>query len=85
MSCCSIGKLKMLQHYPPTVKIVINGKEKELTAHLPVMLVLGDQQSQDTICCRMKSNTGGAGRVCRNCLCSYLSADDPTCECIGLN
>jgi hypothetical protein len=78
-------ELKTLQYDPPTVKIVINGKEKEQTARLPIMLVLGDQQSQDIICCQMKSNKDGAGRVHRNYFCSYLSADDPTCECIGLN
>ena len=45
------------------------------------MEVLGDQLAQDTHCGRMKQNSGGAGRIHRNCMCSYLNADNPHVSC----
>ena len=45
------------------------------------MIIMGDQLSQDTICCRRKANSGGAGRVHRSCMCSYVSTDDHISEC----
>jgi hypothetical protein len=73
--------LKEAQETPPTVRILRNGAVTELIARLPVMLVMGDQLSQDTLCARCKANSGGAGRVHRACMCSYLTVDDPLHKC----
>jgi len=51
----------------------------------PLMIVMGDQLSQDTLCGRLKSNSGGAGRVHRKCMCSYLNVDDPYHNCRKVN
>jgi Plavaka transposase len=73
--------LRAAQKNPPTV-IVKNGSDLvERRALLPLMVVMGDQLSQDTLCGRLKSNSGGAGRVHRNCMCSYLNVDDPYHTC----
>ncbi|KAG9297037.1 hypothetical protein G9A89_000426, partial [Geosiphon pyriformis] len=58
------------------MKSKTDGTTKHLKAHLPLMIILGNQLSQDTLCCRRKANAGGAGRVHRSWMCSYLSTDD---------
>jgi len=74
--------LRQAQKNPPKVTVKLhNGDIVERRAQLPLMLVMGDQLSQDTLCGRLKSNSGGAGRVHRNCMCSYLNIDDPYHEC----
>jgi hypothetical protein len=74
--------LKKAQANPPTVQVVIDGQTVARKARLPLMLILGDQLSQDTLTARCKSNSGGAGRVHRACMCSYLTVDDPAHECV---
>lgn len=75
------------QRNPPTVLIRSKSAQGgiaelvERKAFLPLMLVMGDQLSQDTLCGRLKSNSGGAGRVHRSCMCSYLHIDDPSRSC----
>jgi hypothetical protein len=78
--------LREAQKKPPRVIVKQkNGDMVERRAFLPVMVVMGDQLSQDTLCGRMKSNSGGAGRVHRNCMCSYLNIDDPYHQCKQVN
>jgi hypothetical protein len=57
--------LREAQKNPPTVAVKLNhGTETvQRKAFLPLMIVMGDQLSQDTLCGRLKSNSGGAGRV----------------------
>ncbi len=57
----------------------------ERRALLPLMVVMGDQLSQDNLCGRLKLNSGEAGRVHRNCMCSYLNIDDPYHVCKKVN
>jgi hypothetical protein len=77
-----LDRLREAQKNPPRVMIKLkSGDMAERRAFLPVMVVMGDQLSQDTLCGRLKSNSGGAGRVHRNCMCSYLTIDDPYHEC----
>jgi len=77
-----LSGLKSAQHNPPLLRIKSStGTIRNLKAHLPIMIVLGDQLSQDTLCCRKKANSGGAGRVHRSCMCSYLSSDDHEGKC----
>ena len=78
--------LKEAQKTPPKVVIKLPlGNIVERRALLPLMIVMGDQLSQDTLCGRLKSNSGGAGRVHRSCMCSYLNVDDPYHECKKVN
>jgi hypothetical protein len=50
-----------------------------------VAFVMGDQLSQDQHCCRKKSNSGGAGRIHRACMTSFVSAcSDVAAECTPL-
>jgi hypothetical protein len=76
--------LKKAQTNPPTVQLVIDGHTVSRKARLPLMLILGDQLSQDTLTARCKSNSGGAGRVHRACMCSYLTVDDPDHNCVNV-
>jgi hypothetical protein len=74
--------LKEAQENPPILTVRLkNGCLVHRRALLPLMIVMGDQLSQDTLCARLKSNAGGAGRVHRSCMCSYLNIDDPYHEC----
>jgi hypothetical protein len=74
--------LKHAQQSKPQIRVKnSDGSWTYYHAHLPVMIITGDQLSQDTLCCRRKANAGGAGRVHRSCMCSYLSTDDPTTKC----
>ena len=78
--------LREAQKKPPTVSIKLTGGEIVYRrAMLPLMVVMGDQLSQDTLCGRLKSNSGGAGRVHRSCMCSYLNIDDPYHSCKKVN
>jgi hypothetical protein len=74
--------LHAAQQHPPLVRITLSdGAVINRRARLPVMLVMGDQLSQDTLCARMKANSGGASRVHRTCMCSYINVDDSTRSC----
>ena len=74
--------LREAQKEPPIVSLKSKeGRIVQRRALLPLMVVMGDQLSQDTLCGRLKSNAGGAGRVHRSCMCSYLNIDDPYHEC----
>lgn len=76
--------LKEAQKNPPTVAVKLSHGGKTVVqrkAFLPLMIVMGDQLSQDTLCGRLKSNSGGAGRVHRSCMCSYLHVDNPFHHC----
>ena len=78
--------LKDAQKSPPTLTVQLrNGCIVKRKALLPLMVVMGDQLSQDTLCGRLKSNAGGAGRVHRSCMCSYLNIDDPYHQCKSVN
>jgi hypothetical protein len=78
--------LREAQKNPPTVGIRSpEGNIVQRRAFLPLMVVMGDQLSQDTLCGRLKANSGGAGRVHRSCMCSYLNIDDPYHECRNVN
>jgi hypothetical protein len=78
--------MREAQKNPPTVSIKVpTGNTVKKRALLPLMVVMGDQLSQDTLCGRLKSNAGGAGRVHRGCMCSYLNVDDPYNECKSVN
>jgi hypothetical protein len=74
--------LKHAQQHKPTIRVKqIDGSFSNFRAHLPLMIIMGDQLSQDTLCCRRKANSGGACRVHRSCMCSYLTTDDHTQKC----
>ena len=75
--------LRQAQKNPPTLAIKLNHSNTVVhrRAFLPLMIVMGDQLSQDTLCGRLKSNSGGAGRVHRSCMCSYLHIDNPFHHC----
>ena len=78
--------LKQAQMNPPIVTVQFpNEPAKRLRALMPLMVVMGDQLSQDTLCGCLKSNSGGAGRVHRSCMCSYLNIDDPYHQCKKVN
>ena len=74
--------LKQAQQTKPLIKVKkSDGSYSSYHAHLPLMIIMGDQLSQDTLCCRKKSNSGGAGRVHRSCMCSYLDTDNHKSKC----
>ena len=75
--CLSIllEDLKHLQRNPPLLTLMLFGQVHRVRLILEVACVLGDQVSQDTHCCRKQSNAGGAGRVHRSCLNSFVAAD----------
>jgi len=74
--------LRDAQKNPPVITMTLfSGVTVQRRAMFPLMIVMGDQLSQDTLCGRLKSNSGGAGRVHRGCMCSYLNIDDPYHEC----
>jgi hypothetical protein len=55
--------LKDAQQLKPLVKVTQPaGFTSYFRAHLPLMIILGDQLSNDHLCCRRKANSGGAGR-----------------------
>jgi hypothetical protein len=71
-----------LQQSPPTVEVVIDGTKSSKKLILPVAFVMGDQLSQDKHCGRKAINAGGAGKIHRRCMCSYLDACSTTRPCI---
>lgn len=77
-----LDELKKFQETPSDIYVWLNGKMKLMTPKTPVMIVMGDQLSQDTLCGRMKVNSGGACRVHRGCMCSYLQAANPDAKCM---
>eukprot|EP00980_Cylindrotheca_fusiformis_P005080 scaffold1076_cov81-Cylindrotheca_fusiformis.AAC.4 len=81
-----LAEVKEAQQNPPTIQFNReDGTLAKLKARVPLMIIMGDQLSQDTLCARAKANAGGAGRVHRSCMCSYLSVDDPMQECVEVN
>ena len=81
-----LQELKVAQQEHPKVRIRHpDGTVSELRARLPIVVVIGDQLSQDTLCARLKVNAGGASRVHRSCMCSYLSVDDPSKTCMSVS
>lgn len=77
-----LSSFKQAQQTRPRLRIQnADGSHSFLHAHVPLMIIMGDQLSQDTICCRRKANAGGAGRVHRSCMCSYLNTDDHLSKC----
>jgi hypothetical protein len=81
--CLSVllADLEELQANPPIVKLNLGGMKKRVKIILQVAFVMGDQKSQDTLCGRKKSNSGGAARVHRGCMCSSLHGSDSTTKC----
>ena len=63
-----------LQKNPPLLTLKLFGKVHNVRLILEGAFVIGDQVSQDTHCCRKKINAGGAGRVHRSCLTSFINA-----------
>jgi Plavaka transposase len=81
-----LQELIVAQREHPKVKIKQpDGLVYEFQARLPIVLVMGDQLSQDTLCARLKVNAGGASRIHRSCMCSYLSVDDPSMTCMSVS
>ena len=81
-----LEELKTAQTEHPKVRIKQpGGVVHELRARLPIVVVMGDQLSQDTLCARLKVNAGGACRIHRSCMCSYLSVDDPSMSCLSVS
>jgi hypothetical protein len=79
-------ELKCAQANHPKVRIKRpGGVVLELRVRLPIVVIIGDQLSQDTLCARLKVNAGGASRVHRSCMCSYLSVDDPSLTCTSVS
>jgi hypothetical protein len=63
-----------LQKEPPLLCLNLFGKQYNIRLILEVAFVIGDKLSQDTHCCRKKSNSGGAGCAHRLCLTSFIGA-----------
>ena len=78
--------LRAAQNNPPLIKIKdkVTGAVVQKRARVPLMMIMGDQLSQDVLCSRLKANAGGAGRVHRSCMCSYMTVDDPSHKCQGV-
>eukprot|EP00428_Durinskia_dybowskii_P015260 CAMPEP_0170207474 /NCGR_PEP_ID=MMETSP0116_2-20130129/3314_1 /TAXON_ID=400756 /ORGANISM="Durinskia baltica, Strain CSIRO CS-38" /LENGTH=1164 /DNA_ID=CAMNT_0010457931 /DNA_START=4517 /DNA_END=8013 /DNA_ORIENTATION=+ len=81
-----LGGIRAAHADPPliTIKDKITGSIMKKRARVPLMMIMGDQPSQDTLCSRLKANAGGAGRVHRSCMCSYMTVDDPSHKCHGV-
>ena len=73
--------LEELQANPPIVELNLGGMKKRVKIILEVAFVMGDQKSQDTLCGRKKSNSGGAARVHRRCMCSSMHGSDSSTKC----
>jgi hypothetical protein len=75
--------LKSAQTDPPLIKVKdrVTGAITQKRAVVPLMMIMGDQLSQDILCSRLKANAGGAGRVHRSCMCSYMTVDDQSHTC----
>ena len=78
-----LGDLADLQNHPPLMTLNLFREEVNVRPILVVAFVMGDQLSQDQHCARKKSNSGGASRVHRACMSSFISAcrvDDEQCH-----
>ena len=73
--------LEELQANPPTVLLNLGGVRKRVKLILEVAFVMGDQKSQDNLCGRKLSNSGGAARIHRGCMCSFLHGSDSSTKC----
>lgn len=70
-----LADLVELQAIPPLLTLnLFGGEMHNVRLILEVAFVIGDQLSQDTHCCRKKINGGGAGRIHRSCMTSFLRA-----------
>jgi predicted RNase H-like HicB family nuclease len=69
-----------LQQNPPVVDLRLGDQVKRVKLILKVAFVMGDQKSNDNVCCRTGA-TFNTGRIHRGCMCSSLHADDPTVDC----
>ena len=76
--CLSIllEDLVTAQKDPPLLNLNFFGHNYKIRLILEVAFVIGDQLSQDTHCCRKKSNSGGAARIHRSCLMSFVGAKE---------
>lgn len=76
--CLSIllEDLVTAQKDPPLLNLNFFGRSYKVRLILEVAFVIGDQLSQDTHCCRKKSNSGGAARIHRSCLMSFVGAKE---------
>ena len=79
-----LSDIKDFQNSPSPICVWINNEKRTLIPKTPVMIVMGDQLSQDTLCARMKVNAGGACRVHRGCMCSFLHCSDPDHKCMPI-
>jgi hypothetical protein len=73
--------LEELQANPPFVELNLGGMKKRVRLILEVAFVMGDQKSQDNLCGRKLSNSGGAARIHRGCMCSFLHGSDSSTKC----
>jgi len=75
--------LCVAQQKPPLVKITLaDGVVINRQARLPVMLVMGDQLSQDTLGARLRTRVVQVGYIVAVCvLTSYVNVDDSTRTC----
>jgi hypothetical protein len=69
-----LADLVELQLNPPLLTLNLFGQEVNVRLILDVAFIIGDQLSQDTHCARKKINGGGAGRIHRSCMTSFLHA-----------
>lgn len=80
-----LAELKAAQRSPPLLHVQIGSSIKKRRCHFPVIMVEGDQLSQDKLCCRVVNNAGGASRCHRGCMCSFLDAGNPDAVCRPVN
>jgi hypothetical protein len=80
-----LSDLIELQRSPPEVDVTIDGVTVRKRLILPVAFVMGDQQSQDKLCCRKAVNAGGGGRIHRRCMCSSLTASCARTACTPMH
>ena len=66
--------LEEMQANPPLLSLNLFGEDVDIRLIIEVAFVMGDQLSQDHHCGRKKSNSGGAGRVHRACMTSFVGA-----------
>ncbi len=76
--------LEELQANPPIVELNLGGMKKRVRLILEVAFVMGDQKSQDNLCGRKLSNSGGAARIHRGCMGSFLHGSDSSTKFLSL-
>lgn len=69
-----------MQQNPPMMRVRLGNEVKQVRAIFKVAFIMGDQKSNDNVCCK-KGTTRSAGRIHRGCMCSSLHSDDPTMKC----